>query len=142
MNTQNIAFIMTGYFPLPPVKGGAVENLLYTLIMENEKRKKFNFTVFSNYDNNAEIQAKQLQYTDIIFIKVPCIVKIIDKIVYWIATYILKKSKKVCKEYDQDQLGKLGWLKPHKSKIQPALGSICLIPYKFYCKQQNNIHCV
>ena len=99
MNTQNIAFIMTGYFPLPPVKGGAVENLLYTLIMENEKRKKFNFTVFSNYDNNAEIQAKQLQYTDIIFIKVPCIVKIIDKIVYWIATYILKKSKNLSYRY-------------------------------------------
>lgn len=99
MNTQNIAFIMTGYFPLPPVKGGAVENLLYTLIMENEKRKKFNFIVFSNYDNNAEIQAKQLQYTDIIFIKVPCIVKIIDKIVYWIATYILKKSKNLSYRY-------------------------------------------
>ena len=59
-------------------------------------------------------------------------------------TYLAKGGKvtKISKKYNQSQLGKLGWLKPHKSKIQPALGSICLIPYKFYCKQQNNIHCI
>ena len=36
---KKIAIIVPGSLPMPPVKGGAAETLLYNVITENEKRK-------------------------------------------------------------------------------------------------------
>lgn len=99
MKKQCIAFITTGYFPIPPTMGGAVENLVYTLILENEKYNKFNFIVYSSYDKLAIFESKKLKNTKIDFIKTPFIIKTIDKIIYWISTNIFKIKKNLSFRY-------------------------------------------
>lgn len=51
INTLNIIFITKGTLPFPPVKGGAVENLLQIIVEKNEAYCDFKFTVFSISDN-------------------------------------------------------------------------------------------
>ena len=58
MERTNLAVITSGFLPVPPTKGGAVENLLYNLVKRNEIEKKINFTIFSIYDKKAEQEAK------------------------------------------------------------------------------------
>ena len=47
---KSILFITKGALPFPPVKGGAVENLLNILVEKNEQYGDFKFTVFSIID--------------------------------------------------------------------------------------------
>ncbi|WP_348921866.1 glycosyltransferase family 4 protein [Enterococcus rotai] len=44
---MNILFLTKGALPFPPVNGGAVETLLYSLVKENEEKQVFDFTVIS-----------------------------------------------------------------------------------------------
>lgn len=48
---KSILFITKGALPFPPVKGGAVENLLNILVEKNELYNDFKFTIFSISDN-------------------------------------------------------------------------------------------
>lgn len=45
MEKKNICFIAPGVLPIPTVKGGAVETLVEYLVVENEQKKLFDFTV-------------------------------------------------------------------------------------------------
>lgn len=92
MKRTNLAVITSGFLPVPPAKGGAVENLLYNLVKRNEIEKKINFTIFSIYDKKAEQEAKKLKYTKIIFFKTNLIVKLFDRFIYILAKYILRKE--------------------------------------------------
>lgn len=99
MKKQRIAFITTGYFPIPPTMGGAVENLVYTLVLENEKSDKFDFVVYSSFDKLGINEAKKLENTKINYIRTPIIIKAIDKIIYWISTNILNIKKNLSTRY-------------------------------------------
>lgn len=89
---MNIAVITSGFLPVPPTKGGAVENLLYNLIKYNEKEMKVNFNIFSIYDKKAEEDAKKFKYTKIKFFKINHFIKCLDKMIFIFAKYILKKK--------------------------------------------------
>ena len=89
---MNIAVITSGFLPVPPTKGGAVENLLYNLIKYNEKEMKVNFNIFSIYDEKAEEEAKKLKYTKIRFYKINYFIKCLDKMIFIFEKYILKKK--------------------------------------------------
>lgn len=91
------AFITSGYLPVPPSKGGAVENLIYNLILENEKHNDNKFTVFSIEDdsNNKYIYKN----TEIQYISVNSIIKALDKSVYFIAKNILRKKHLISYRY-------------------------------------------
>jgi glycosyltransferase involved in cell wall biosynthesis len=65
---KRIIIITNGTLPVPPVKGGAVENLLQTFIDINERTKDFQLFVFSVADKNAIALAKPYQNTKYIFI--------------------------------------------------------------------------
>ena len=67
----NIAIITSGYLPLPPVKGGAVENLVQLLADENEQKNKLDLTIFSIYDKNAKDESVNYKNTHYVFIKIP-----------------------------------------------------------------------
>lgn len=54
INTLYIIFITKGTLPFPPVKGGAVENLLQIIVEKNEAYCDFKFTVFSIFDPSLE----------------------------------------------------------------------------------------
>ncbi|MBY8908369.1 glycosyltransferase family 4 protein [Salinicoccus roseus] len=65
---MKIAIVSVGNLPLPPTKGGAVENLIYHLINENEIQKKFEFLVFSPYEEEAIRISKSYKLTNFKYI--------------------------------------------------------------------------
>lgn len=62
---------MTGSLPVPAVRGGAVENLVQTLLDENEMNPKFNFTIFTPKDSDAELAANRYSHSKFVFIDIP-----------------------------------------------------------------------
>ncbi len=89
---KKIAMITSGFLPVPASKGGAVENLIVNLLNENEKNKKLNFEIFSIYDQEALNQSKTYSNSSFKFIKVNAFIKVIDKIVFFLAKNIFKKK--------------------------------------------------
>lgn len=55
--------------PIPAVHGGATETLIDILIRENEVEKKCFFYILCKYDELAELKARHLKYTRIIYFK-------------------------------------------------------------------------
>ena len=89
---MNVAIITSGFLPVPATKGGAVENLVENFLKENEKYKKMNLTVFSIYEEKAIKEAEKYKFTKFEFIKVNILVKLLDKITFFVAEKILKKK--------------------------------------------------
>ena len=96
---MKIAVITSGYLPVPATKGGAVESIVENIIKRNEKYKKMQFEIFSCYDSIAEKKSIEYKNTSFRFINVGNIVKLMDKIVYWIAKNILRKEKTMSYRY-------------------------------------------
>ena len=65
---KKIAIISYGGLPLPPVKGGAVENLIHTFVENNEAQKQAELTVFSVYDEQACEEARKYKNTKFIYV--------------------------------------------------------------------------
>lgn len=66
---MKICIITPEAFPVPAVKGGAVETLVTFLLEENSKKKKCEITMVSVEDKEAENASKKIENTDFIFIK-------------------------------------------------------------------------
>ena len=66
---MNICIIGPKGFPVPAVKGGAVETLITNFIEENEKRQKIFIDVITIYDKSAVDLKKSYQYTNFIDVK-------------------------------------------------------------------------
>lgn len=98
-NKKSVAIITSGYFPIPAVLGGAVEALDENLIRQNEINKKLNITVYSCYNADAVEKAKEYQNTKFEFVKIPAVIQLVDKIVYYVAKNILHKSKSMSYRY-------------------------------------------
>lgn len=96
---KKIAIITSGYFPLPPTKGGAVEALVNELISENEEFGSINLTIYSIYDQEAFNESKNIKNTNFSYISAPTIIKLGDKIIYFVAKDVLKKKKNLSYRY-------------------------------------------
>lgn len=96
---EKIAVVTTGYFPVPATRGGAVEALVENLIDENEEEKKLMFHIFSSYDKKAVEFSKKYKNTTFSFIKTPKIIQLLDLMIYFICTKILRKSKGMSYRY-------------------------------------------
>ena len=68
---KKIAFVMPWLLPMPPVRGGAVETLVDSLLWENEKDGAFEITVFSPQDELAQQEYPKYSRTEFIPIQVP-----------------------------------------------------------------------
>lgn len=77
---KKICFISQCSLPIPTVKGGAVETLVEYLIEENEKNPKYEFTVISVDDEQAEALSGKYKYTK--FLYVPAGNQKADKILF------------------------------------------------------------
>lgn len=66
---EKICFITPNVFPVPAVKGGAVETLVEEIINENERFQKLDITCFSSYDKQAFEESKKYNRTKFIFTK-------------------------------------------------------------------------
>lgn len=96
---KNVAFITSGYFPVPATLGGAVEALDENLIKQNEISQKINLTFFSCYEKQAKKIAETYNHTQFEFVKIPKSVQFLDKMIYFIAKNFLKKSKNMSYRY-------------------------------------------
>lgn len=83
-NKINICLFTTGVMPVPPVKGGAVENLIKLLLDQNEEEKRVRFTVTSPYDKEALEQSKAYKESSFYFVKPPSLFVAVDRIAYFI----------------------------------------------------------
>ncbi|OOM80318.1 glycosyltransferase family 4 protein [Clostridium sp. BL-8] len=93
---KKIAIISSGYFPVPPVKGGAVETLIQTIIDENEYTQqlhKLNIDVYCMDDIEACSISKKYRCTRYLFVKVPKIIEKLDELIYFISYRVLKFRK-------------------------------------------------
>lgn len=66
---NKIGFITTERLPVPPVLGGAVENLVDLLILENENRNLYKIIVYSIYNKLAIQRTSQYRNTKFIHLK-------------------------------------------------------------------------
>lgn len=66
---KKIALVLPEVYPIPAVKGGAIEELVTILIEQNEIEQKVEFLVFSMADEKAEEKAKEYQHTKIVYIQ-------------------------------------------------------------------------
>lgn len=110
---KRIAIIIGKQFPIPPVNGGAIEQLLYNLIKENELHDDFKLIVYSPYNKEAESISLSLKNSKIIYIKTDkfharvkdiiggVINRICKRFYYFGNTYINKISKDL-KNYSPD----------------------------------------
>ena len=65
-NEQNkrkkILVVISGGLPIPSVKGGAVETLIDMFLDENERLNKYDFEVYSKYDEQAQKKGNEYKY--------------------------------------------------------------------------------
>lgn len=103
---EDITLIMGSVFPIPAVKGGAVENLVENIATAQEKEKKINLNIICAYDFNAEKIAKEkFKNTKFNYIKVGKINKFIDKCICFVATRIFHKKNVMAYSYIFQRLG-------------------------------------
>lgn len=76
---MKVLIVASSKLPVPAVKGGAVPNLIESLIKQNEIEDKLDLDCCSLHDSEAEEKAKKYQKTKFIWAKVPRIVKFFDK---------------------------------------------------------------
>ena len=89
---QKIAIITSGFLPVPATKGGAVENIVENLMIENEKSSENKFHIFSVFDSLAEKQSKKYKNTSFSFIKINLFIKVLDRLIFFIFKNILRKD--------------------------------------------------
>ena len=103
---EDITLIMGSVFPVPAVKGGAVENLIENIAKAHEKEKKVNLYIICAYDFNAEKIAKEkFKNTNFNYIKVGKINKFIDQCISFVATKIFHKKNVMAYSYIFQRLG-------------------------------------
>ncbi len=66
---KKIALVLPEVYPVPAVKGGAIEELVTILIEQNEIEQKAEFVVFSMANAKAEEKSKEYKHTKVVFIQ-------------------------------------------------------------------------
>ena len=65
---MKICLITPQFFPVPAVRGGAVEQLITMLVEENEIEHKMDITCVSVWDEKAKAISKKMKHTEFIYI--------------------------------------------------------------------------
>ena len=87
---KSLCFFTAGVLPVPPVNGGAVENLVKLILDENEKKQDAHFYVTSIFDEKAVLESKKYNFCSFNFVKIPKVVTVLDKIIYFVARLFLR----------------------------------------------------
>lgn len=77
---KRIGFLCLAKYPVPSVKGGAVETLVTNLLDENEKSHLLDLVVFSFGDKEAESQSEAYKNAEFFFIKKSFVRKALNKV--------------------------------------------------------------
>lgn len=98
-NQLRIAIVTSGYFPVPPTRGGAVETLVQSIVDQNEESRRIELIVFSAFDEKAAKQAESFGRTKFKFVKTPIVLRAVDRLIYLFAKHVLKKQKHMSYRY-------------------------------------------
>jgi spore coat protein SA len=98
-NKMTIGIISGGYFPVPAVNGGAVESIIENLLKTNEIYAKAKFTIFSCYSKKALDLSQKYCESNVIYIKIPFVIRLLDKILFAFSKYVLHKKKIISYRY-------------------------------------------
>ena len=90
---MKVLIVSSGYSPVPVSKGGAVESLIEYLVIENEKQKSLDLFVSSSFDLAAEQMSKEYKKTEFVFVKIPKLILLLDKLVCLFFTKVLRRKK-------------------------------------------------
>ena len=91
---MRIAMITSGYFPVPNSCGGAVEYLSTLLLKGAESSDTcVHLEVISCWDKKAEEMSTSFVNSEFVFVKTKEIIRILDRIIYSFARYVLRKKK-------------------------------------------------
>ncbi|MBQ3677067.1 MAG: glycosyltransferase family 4 protein [Bacteroidales bacterium] len=82
-----------GGSPIPVVKGGAVSTLVEHLVNSNNKQQLFEMTIVSIYDKEAQLKSKDYANVNFVWIKIPAVIRVFDKILFFIVLHFFKKRK-------------------------------------------------
>lgn len=75
-----------GCYPVPASKGGAVSTLVELLVEGNNKKRLVDMTLVSYFDNKAFKLSEKYPNIHFVWIKVPWIVKLMDKMLFTIVS--------------------------------------------------------
>ena len=76
---KKVCIITIGEYPIPDVKGGAVERLITMIVEDNEQNPRFEFTVLTCKNADAIEQQKRFKYTT--FVNIPAYAS--NRVVFW-----------------------------------------------------------
>lgn len=96
---KRIVIISSGYFPVPAVKGGAVETLIEKIAISNDLYDVFELTIYSTFDVQAKKIASTYKNTKVEYIKDKWIVEHIDLTIYALAKKIIKSDRQMSFRY-------------------------------------------
>ena len=90
---KKIALVLPEVYPVPAVKGGAIEELVTILLEQNEIEKKAEFLVFSMANIEAEEKAKKYSHSKIVYIpKTTVKDKVINRVLRYCNPLFKKKT--------------------------------------------------
>lgn len=99
MSRPKVAIVTSGFLPIPPTKGGAVETLVEYIVEENERKHGLDLVVYSSYEAEAERASESFSATEVRFVRTPFPVEVADRAIYFLAKNILHKEKHLSYRY-------------------------------------------
>ena len=131
---MKVAIITSGLLPIPATKGGAIETLLDTFLLENEKRKSINATIYSINDRKAKKVVKKNNHKNTRYVFISgisnFILRVINKVFKMsipINKYYQKKAIKMVNKREYDYVVVENYpeltLQLKKSKVIPYIHS-------------------
>ncbi|MCM1180025.1 MAG: glycosyltransferase family 4 protein [Clostridium sp.] len=90
---MKIAMVTTGFTPVPAVEGGAIENLVETILKEYEKQdEEFGMSILSCYHPRALEESHNYKKTEFFFFKKNLLCDCLDVIAYYFFKTVLHKE--------------------------------------------------
>lgn len=132
MKKSKIAIILPAEYPVPTVKGGAIETLIENFIDENENSNELDITLYSYFDKIAFNESKKYKNTKFKFIKINKVSNRINYLCNKVSKKILNKDinnifiKKVIKDIKNNNIkeiiieGNKAYVLPIKNKIKDS----------------------
>lgn len=96
---KKVAIISSGYFPVPAVKGGAVETLIENIAIGNEANKEFQLTIYSTIDDKAKEISDGYKNTNVRYVKDKWLVEHLDLLIYTLAKKVIKSDNQMSFRY-------------------------------------------
>lgn len=84
-----------GAYPIPAVKGGAVQELVGYIVKENDSRRKIELTICSFYDREADLKSLEYPNVDFHWIKVPSFIRVMDDLLFFVVSRFFKRIKAI-----------------------------------------------